>query len=107
MHSHHHHHFFFSLSLLVLHPHSQPIPSQSSMNCTFPGSSGPVLGCTAPQVSQEGDVIVFIADGRFRLEALMIANPTIPAYALLGSSLLASRGLPYVVCLMSELTPEM
>ena len=122
-----------------------------------PLSSGEVLGCTAPQVSQEGDVIVFIADGRFHLEALMIANPTIPAYRydpygrvltlekydhddmrrvrgnaveaasrarsfglVLGTlgrqgnprilhrleELLASRGLPYVVCLMSELTPE-
>lgn len=45
-----------------------------------PLSSGEVLGCTAPCVSDKGDVIVFLADGRFHLEALMIANPTIPAY---------------------------
>ncbi|UPR02970.1 diphthamide biosynthesis protein [Chloropicon primus] len=122
-----------------------------------PLSSGEVLGCTAPRVSEEGDVIVFIADGRFHLEALMIANPTIPAYRydpygrvltlekydhedmrrvrlaaieaaskaksfglVLGTlgrqgnpkilerleRLLESRGLPYVICLMSELTPQ-
>ena len=45
-----------------------------------PLSSGEVLGCTAPCVDGQGEVIVFIADGRFHLEALMIANPTIPAY---------------------------
>ncbi len=45
-----------------------------------PLSMGEVLGCTAPCVSEQGDVIVFIADGRFHLEALMIANPEIPAY---------------------------
>ena len=122
-----------------------------------PLSSGEVLGCTAPCVSSQGDVIVFIADGRFHLEALMIANPTIPAYRydpygrvltlekynhedmrhvrssavdqaaqaksfglVLGTlgrqgnpkildrleALLASRGIPHFVCLMSELTPE-
>jgi 2-(3-amino-3-carboxypropyl)histidine synthase len=26
------------------------------------------------------DVLVFVADGRFHLEALMIANPWLPAY---------------------------
>ena len=45
-----------------------------------PLSSGEVLGCTAPCIEGKGEVIVFIADGRFHLEALMIANPTIPAY---------------------------
>jgi len=45
-----------------------------------PLSSGEVLGCTAPCVGSQGDAIVFLADGRFHLEALMIANPDIPAY---------------------------
>ena len=31
-------------------------------------------------MSGEGDAIVFVADGRFHLEALMIANPDIPAF---------------------------
>jgi diphthamide biosynthesis enzyme Dph1/Dph2-like protein len=43
-------------------------------------SAGEVLGCTAPVVAEGADAIVFVADGRFHLEAIMIANPTIPAY---------------------------
>ncbi|KAI8462937.1 MAG: putative diphthamide synthesis protein-domain-containing protein [Monoraphidium minutum] len=46
-----------------------------------PLSPGEVLGCTAPVVPEgQYDAIVFVADGRFHLEAIMIANPTIPAY---------------------------
>ena len=44
------------------------------------GRAGEVLGCTAPVLKQEVDAIVFVADGRFHLEAIMIANPTTPAY---------------------------
>ena len=42
--------------------------------------AGEVLGCTAPVLKQQVGAIVFVADGRFHLEAIMIANPTIPAY---------------------------
>lgn len=49
-----------------------------------PLSAGEVLGCTAPKVSAIGDlcetVLVFVADGRFHLEAFMIANPGIRAF---------------------------
>ena len=45
-----------------------------------PLSPGEVLGCTAPVVPGHHDAIVFVADGRFHLEALMIANPGIKAY---------------------------
>lgn len=46
-----------------------------------PLSPGEVLGCTAPVVPVGlYDALVFVADGRFHLEAIMIANPTIPAY---------------------------
>ena len=47
-----------------------------------PLSPGEVLGCTAPVIedAKDRDAIVFVADGRFHLEAIMIANPTIPAY---------------------------
>lgn len=45
-----------------------------------PLSSGEVLGCTAPKLDSQINTIVFICDGRFHLEALMIANPGIPAY---------------------------
>lgn len=46
----------------------------------FYASPGEVLGCTAPSVVGEADAIIFVADGRFHLEAIMIANPTIPAF---------------------------
>ena len=65
---------------------------------TKPLSPGEGLGCTAPSLGdgevmgarsgdlmgEEGkkahDAIVFVADGRFHLEAMMIANPNVPAY---------------------------
>nr|GMD98347.1 diphthamide biosynthesis protein 1 [Ipomoea batatas] len=49
-----------------------------------PLSAGEVLGCTAPSVSKicspENAVLIFVADGRFHLEAFMIANPGIRTY---------------------------
>lgn len=48
-----------------------------------PLSPGEVLGCTAPRLPQSkgGErALVFVADGRFHLEAVMIANPSVPAY---------------------------
>jgi 2-(3-amino-3-carboxypropyl)histidine synthase len=46
-----------------------------------PLSPGEVLGCTAPLLPAGGtDAIVFVADGRFHLEALMIRNPGVPAF---------------------------
>ncbi|XP_021742015.1 2-(3-amino-3-carboxypropyl)histidine synthase subunit 1-like [Chenopodium quinoa] len=68
------------LGFRVLVPQSKPL------------SAGEVLGCTAPKVSMkdfggvgvggdDGDlVIVFVADGRFHLEAFMIANPGVKAF---------------------------
>jgi len=44
-----------------------------------PLSPGEILGCTAPRLKDQ-EAIVYLADGRFHLEAIMIANPTIPAY---------------------------
>lgn len=58
----------------VLIPQSKPL------------SAGEVLGCTAPKVSSnlfdgKGETVgVFVADGRFHLEAFMIANPGIKAF---------------------------
>ena len=56
-----------------------------SLDCYY--FSGEVLGCTAPTLldtnttteMQQDHVMLFIADGRFHLEAAMIANPTIRA----------------------------
>lgn len=42
-----------------------------------PLSKGEVLGCTSSKLSSDIDTVVFVADGRFHLEAMMIANPEI------------------------------
>nr|MBE5724772.1 putative diphthamide biosynthesis protein 1 [Cucujiformia] len=44
-----------------------------------PLSAGEILGCTAP-VIRCTDVIIYLGDGRFHLESIMIANPKIEAY---------------------------
>ncbi len=47
-----------------------------------PLSKGEVLGCTAPKLSPDAsvDLVLYLGDGRFHLEAAMIANPDLPAY---------------------------
>ncbi|EPS45059.1 hypothetical protein H072_984 [Dactylellina haptotyla CBS 200.50] len=56
----------------------------------LPLSKGEILGCTAPKLSAqknrdgtvvEGvDAVVYLGDGRFHLESVMIQNPDLPAY---------------------------
>ena len=55
------------------HFHSVSIPQAK------PLSMGETLGCTAPKLC-EHDALVFIADGRFHLEAALIQNPDVTAY---------------------------
>ncbi|CAK7273040.1 Diphthamide biosynthesis protein 1 [Sporothrix epigloea] len=51
-----------------------------------PLSRGEILGCTSPNLAANNDssddnlVILYLGDGRFHLESIMIHNPTIPAY---------------------------
>uniref|UniRef100_A0A0D6R7P9 2-(3-amino-3-carboxypropyl)histidine synthase subunit 1 n=1 Tax=Araucaria cunninghamii TaxID=56994 RepID=A0A0D6R7P9_ARACU len=46
-----------------------------------PLSPGEVLGCTSPSLPPGAvDSVVFVADGRFHLEAFMIANPQVQAF---------------------------
>jgi 2-(3-amino-3-carboxypropyl)histidine synthase len=57
-----------------------------------PLSPGEVLGCTSPALARNDDIennnkneskesiVLFVADGRFHLEATMIANPHIPHF---------------------------
>ena len=46
-----------------------------------PLSKGEVLGCTAPTIDASGvDLVIYVGDGRFHLEAIMIANPSLPYY---------------------------
>ncbi|KAG9317254.1 diphthamide synthesis protein [Chiua virens] len=44
-----------------------------------PLSPGEILGCTAP-ILDEVDALLYLGDGRFHLESIMIANPTVPAF---------------------------
>ncbi|CAH1991158.1 unnamed protein product [Acanthoscelides obtectus] len=44
-----------------------------------PLSPGEILGCTAP-VIKCADVVIYLGDGQFHLEAAMIANPNLKAY---------------------------
>ena len=43
-----------------------------------PLSCGEVLGCTSPRLSPEIHTVIFLGDGRFHLESMMIANETAP-----------------------------
>lgn len=45
-----------------------------------PLSPGELLGCTAPTLPQDIEVLVYVGDGRFHLESVMIANPEVRAY---------------------------
>ncbi|OTB04224.1 hypothetical protein M426DRAFT_59158 [Hypoxylon sp. CI-4A] len=47
-----------------------------------PLSKGEILGCTSPRLADEEhvDLILYLGDGRFHLESIMIHNPAIPAY---------------------------
>ncbi|XP_047247429.1 2-(3-amino-3-carboxypropyl)histidine synthase subunit 1 isoform X1 [Girardinichthys multiradiatus] len=45
-----------------------------------PLSPGEILGCTSPCLDRHVDAIIYLGDGRFHLESIMIANPDIPAY---------------------------
>ncbi|TEA28464.1 hypothetical protein DBR06_SOUSAS2010088 [Sousa chinensis] len=45
-----------------------------------PLSPGEILGCTSPHLPKEVEAVVYLGDGRFHLESVMIANPSVPAY---------------------------
>ncbi|KAJ7774300.1 putative diphthamide synthesis protein-domain-containing protein [Mycena maculata] len=44
-----------------------------------PLSPGEILGCTAPRLD-DVDALIYLGDGRFHLESIMIANPSVPAF---------------------------
>eukprot|EP00063_Salmo_salar_P043687 XP_014018522.1 PREDICTED: diphthamide biosynthesis protein 1 [Salmo salar] len=45
-----------------------------------PLSPGEILGCTSPRLDRNLNAVIYLGDGRFHLESIMIANPEIPAY---------------------------
>lgn len=44
-----------------------------------PLSPGEILGCTAPRL-RDVDALIYLGDGRFHLESIMIANPDVPSF---------------------------
>ncbi|RKP07571.1 putative diphthamide synthesis protein-domain-containing protein [Thamnocephalis sphaerospora] len=44
-----------------------------------PLSPGEILGCTSPKLPDQ-DVLIYLGDGRFHLESMMIMNPDLAAY---------------------------
>ncbi|CAL8113838.1 unnamed protein product [Orchesella dallaii] len=65
-----------------LHPIKEKLEEKHNVAITIPRSkplsSGEILGCTAPTVQDQ--LIIYVGDGRFHLEAMMMANPNTPAY---------------------------
>lgn len=45
-----------------------------------PLSPGEILGCTSPRLPSDVDSVIYIGDGRFHVESIMIANPRVPAF---------------------------
>uniref|UniRef100_A0A8C4X891 2-(3-amino-3-carboxypropyl)histidine synthase subunit 1 n=1 Tax=Erpetoichthys calabaricus TaxID=27687 RepID=A0A8C4X891_ERPCA len=45
-----------------------------------PLSPGEILGCTSPKLERPVDAIIYLGDGRFHLESIMISNPDSPAF---------------------------
>lgn len=46
-----------------------------------PLSPGEILGCTSPKLTPGAfDALLYLGDGRFHLESIMISNPEVPAY---------------------------
>jgi 2-(3-amino-3-carboxypropyl)histidine synthase len=54
-----------------------------------PLSTGEVLGCTSPRIKEEA--LLFISEGRFHLESLMISNPSVRFFRYCPSSKIMSE----------------
>lgn len=73
--------FISTVHVLKQRLESSSSSSSSKTEVTFmipqsrPLSQGEILGCTAPQLQPEVDCVIYVGDGRFHLEAIMIANP--------------------------------
>ncbi|KAK6137256.1 hypothetical protein DH2020_029003 [Rehmannia glutinosa] len=75
----------FSNAIRAVKPELENLGFRVMIPQSKPLSAGEVLGCTAPSVKLQGsagkdDIIIFVADGRFHLEAFMIANPDIRTF---------------------------
>jgi 2-(3-amino-3-carboxypropyl)histidine synthase len=65
-----------SAALLSQHYTTPVVVPQSK-----PLSPGEILGCTSPKLTPGSiDALLYLGDGRFHLESIMISNPDLPAY---------------------------
>ncbi|GAM28254.1 hypothetical protein SAMD00019534_114300, partial [Acytostelium subglobosum LB1] len=64
----------FAKSTLMEHFDNVSIPQEK------PLSHGEILGCTSPKIRGDDLVLVYLGDGRFHLESIMISNPMLKAY---------------------------
>ncbi|KAI0796306.1 diphthamide synthesis protein [Irpex lacteus] len=69
-----------SSELQVGHPRLFKGRYEASIPRSKPLSPGEILGCTAPHLSDDIDALIYLGDGRFHLESIMIANPSVPAF---------------------------
>ena len=71
----------FSKSLQVL---AIELKAMGFENITLPQerplSPGEILGCTSPRLSGDTGKLLYVGDGRFHIESIMISNPTLEAY---------------------------
>ena len=66
-----------SSSILLSQYYTSPVIVPQSK----PLSPGEILGCTSPKMaSSSTDALLYLGDGRFHLESIMISNPDLPAY---------------------------
>ncbi|KIP07015.1 hypothetical protein PHLGIDRAFT_106185 [Phlebiopsis gigantea 11061_1 CR5-6] len=66
--------------LEVDRPRLQPGKYEATIPRSKPLSPGEILGCTAPHLNEDVDALIYLGDGRFHLESIMIANPSVPAF---------------------------
>ena len=69
----------FSFSLPIVQAQLQEAGYTVQIPRSKPLSAGETLGCTAPEITG-ADILVFVADGRFHVEAAMMANPDLPTF---------------------------
>ncbi|KAF8164994.1 putative diphthamide synthesis protein-domain-containing protein [Crassisporium funariophilum] len=60
-------------------PHIWTGKYETTIPRSKPLSPGEILGCTAPRLD-DVDALIYLGDGRFHLESIMIANPRVPAF---------------------------
>ncbi|XP_012284047.1 2-(3-amino-3-carboxypropyl)histidine synthase subunit 1 [Orussus abietinus] len=69
----------FAGTLQAIAAEMRKIGYETTVPQSKPLSPGEILGCTAPQI-RCADALVYLGDGRFHLEAAMIANPDLRAF---------------------------